>query len=483
MIPKIIHYCWFGRNEIPAEYRAYIDGWKTVMPDYEIRLWNEDNSPMHLPYMRNAHRNQKWANLSNFTRLHAVYNFGGFYLDTDVEVVRRFDDLLSLDCFFGFETDRPVYRSAPLINNATFGAIPRHPFVKETMARLLERFDGVEDAYLSSPNLVTDLLRPMGFAEYSNREFEDITVFPKEYFYPYYVGEDRNSVEITGNTYSIHHWAKSWGRPDDTSIRGRLTNSTRDMMKRVLPRKAVVHMKNIVKPPEQVIDDVVNSRTVLHGPFVGLRYPEGRKAYGSSFSPKIIGSYEECLHYPIASLVNVDYDEIHDIGCAEGYYLGGLSMMFPNAKVFGYDISSEAVELAQRLIDENGLTSTAVTVRDVKPDFWATFPGEKRTLIICDIEGAELELFDESAARKLENADLIIELHDFLDGRIKPALLEAFELTHDVEVVSDRSRDTTKYSSLQNLPLRECELLLDEGRPCKMEWLVARSRSATSSVQ
>ncbi len=155
-------------------------------------------------------------------------------------------------------------------------------------------------------------------------------------------------------------------------------------------------------------------------------------------------------------------------------------MMFPNAEVFGYDISDEAVELAQRLIDENGLTSTTVTVRDVKPDFWDTFPSEKRTLIICDIEGAELELFDESAARKLAHADLIIELHDFLDGRIKPALLQAFEATHVLEIARESSPNTSKYSSLQNLPLRECELLLDEGRPCKMEWLVARSKSGQS---
>ena len=480
MIPKIIHYCWFGPSQIPGEYQAYIDDWRVVMPDYEFRLWNEENSPMHLPYVRNAHRNAKWANVSNFVRLHAVYNFGGIYLDTDVEVVKPFDELLSLKCFFGFETDKPVFRSAPLINNATFGATPGHPFIKEVMVRLLERFDGQEDASLSSPNLVSELLRPMGCAVYGYHDLNGVKVFPKEYFYPYYVGEDRSNAEITANTYSIHHWAKTWGRADDMSIGGRLKGVARDSVKRYLPRKAAVHLKNILKPPEQTVDNVMNSRVVLHGPFVGLRYPEGRKAFGSSFAPKIVGSYEECLHYSIASLVGNDYDEVHDIGCAEGYYLGGMSMFFPSARVIGYDISPEAVELANKLIHENHFTSTTAEVRDVTRDFWATYPKDKRTLVICDIEGAERELFDKDAVTNLVRADLIIELHDFLDGSIKPTLLSVFNGTHDLKIIQEANKDISKYSSLHGLSFRECQTLLDEGRPCKMEWLVARCRHTDS---
>ncbi len=104
-IPKIIHYCWYGTNPLPEPAQKCLDSWKKYMPDYEIILWNETNSPMSDPYMQKAYQEKKWSNLSNYTRLFAIQNIGGWYFDTDVEVLKS-PDLTSYKetCFVCLET-------------------------------------------------------------------------------------------------------------------------------------------------------------------------------------------------------------------------------------------------------------------------------------------------------------------------------------------------------------------------------------------
>jgi len=207
-IPKIIHYCWYGNKPIPKLHARFIDTWKKKMPEYEFKYWNESNSPMHLPYMQNAYSNKKWANLSNLTRLYALFNYGGIYLDTDIEVTKSFSPLLENACFLGFED--PYIDWDGCINNAVFGAEKGHWFVKEMYDRLLEHFDGTESAELSSPNLTTYLLKERGLSNYKRQDIDDISIFPTEYFYPYSWHEIFNPDKITVNTFCIHHFAKSW---------------------------------------------------------------------------------------------------------------------------------------------------------------------------------------------------------------------------------------------------------------------------------
>ena len=85
MIPRTIHYCWYGDRPMPAAHRGYVEGWRRMLPGYEFVFWNEDNSPMHLRYIDTARAGRRWVNLSNFIRLCSVYHHGGVYLDTDVE--------------------------------------------------------------------------------------------------------------------------------------------------------------------------------------------------------------------------------------------------------------------------------------------------------------------------------------------------------------------------------------------------------------
>ena len=105
-IPKIIHYCWFGRNPLPPLAEKCIASWKQYLPDYEIKEWNEDNFDVCMnPYIEEAYHLKKYAFVSDFARFDILYEHGGLYFDTDVEVIKSFDGLLDHNAFFGFEND------------------------------------------------------------------------------------------------------------------------------------------------------------------------------------------------------------------------------------------------------------------------------------------------------------------------------------------------------------------------------------------
>lgn len=220
MIPKKIHYCWFGPNPIPQEFKCFINGWSKKMPDYEIKLWNENNSPMEIPYLKKAHKNKKWANISNYIRLHAIYEEGGIYLDTDVEVIKSFDPLLSNQCFFGLqriETDLPNS-----FNNAIFGASPNHYFINKLKESLKSLYDGTEIAYLSSPHLTTFLLKEEGYSGEKQHELisDNIQIYPPSYFFPYHWEEEFSQDKITQDTFAVHYWSGTWANshPKHSSI-------------------------------------------------------------------------------------------------------------------------------------------------------------------------------------------------------------------------------------------------------------------------
>lgn len=238
MIPRIIHYCWFGGGPMPEAHQRYVDGWKNHFQDYEIIRWDESNSPIHLPYMQKALAHRKWANLSNYTRLHALYEHGGIYLDTDIEVLKTFDELLTNECFVGFENNKIDWASC--VNNAVMGAVPRHTFVSELKDQLLAHYDGVESANLSSPDLTTALLKKKGLNSYKAQWIGNVHIYPKEYFYPYAWYEIYSSDCIMEQTYCIHHWQKSWApecnhhmaiSPGESSFTKRIVNRLKRLLR------------------------------------------------------------------------------------------------------------------------------------------------------------------------------------------------------------------------------------------------------------
>ena len=205
MIPKRIHYCWFGRNPKPKLAEKCIAGWKKYCPDYEIIEWNEDNFDVKkYPYAEYCIENQKYAFLSDFVRLVVVSEFGGLYFDTDVEVIKQPDDLLNHQAFYGFENDEYV------ASGLGFGAEKNHI----TVCKMLEEYDELkkeDGTYLikTCPALNTEALEKLGLKKNgTEQEIEGAHIFPVDYFNPY--DDPTGKLNITRNTYSIHWYAKSW---------------------------------------------------------------------------------------------------------------------------------------------------------------------------------------------------------------------------------------------------------------------------------
>lgn len=204
-IPKVIHYCWFGGNDLGENEKRCIDSWKKIMPDYEIKRWDESNYDCKKnDFICKAYEAKKWAFVSDYARLDIIYNNGGIYLDTDVEVIKRFDNLLIENSFWGFESDKFV------ANGLGFGAIPYNEIVKENLDYYNNLvFDLNNLNNISCPKITTYILKKHGLL--LNNHFQKLdfaTVYSKDFFCPmdYYTGE----LHITENTYSVHHYSMSW---------------------------------------------------------------------------------------------------------------------------------------------------------------------------------------------------------------------------------------------------------------------------------
>lgn len=203
MIPKKIHYCWFGRGEKPKLAKKCIESWKKYCPDYEIIEWNEDNFDVNInAYTKMCYEQKKYAFLTDYIRLLVIKNHGGIYFDTDVEVVNSFDDLLDNSAFFGFENKEYVN------TGIGFGAEKEH----EILQRMLEEYDFLLDGAhgtVGCPILNTQALKKIGLKCSGERQcIHDITVYPIDYFNPY--DDETGKLNKTGNTYSIHWFAKTW---------------------------------------------------------------------------------------------------------------------------------------------------------------------------------------------------------------------------------------------------------------------------------
>ena len=206
-IPKVIHYCWFGNGQLPPLAEKCIKSWKKYCPDYEIICWNEENFDVtQNRYMREAYEAKKWAFVSDFARLKVVYDHGGIYLDTDVEILKPIDELLESNGFFGFDEKGLV------CTGLGFGAEAGN----EIVSAFLKDYDDIPvllpDGSLDMspcPNRNTDALKRLGMdTENNDQTFMGARFLPCEYLCPmeYYTGKKN----ITKNTYSIHHYCASW---------------------------------------------------------------------------------------------------------------------------------------------------------------------------------------------------------------------------------------------------------------------------------
>lgn len=209
MIPKVIHYCWFGGKPKPSSVINNISTWKKHLPDYEIVEWNEDNFfPNESIFAKEAYDAKKYAFVADYCRLYVLYNCGGIYFDTDVEVVKPFNDFEGYDFFIGLEMDNQV-------GTSVIGSKPYHPLVNKFLDYYHDRHFIREDgSYDRTPNtvLLSKILRSLNFS-LDNEIFikNNIAIFPVDYFSP------KNlltlELELTTRTHSIHHFTGSWQSP------------------------------------------------------------------------------------------------------------------------------------------------------------------------------------------------------------------------------------------------------------------------------
>lgn len=208
MIPKVIHYCWFGNSPLSELAQECITSWKKYCPEYEIKEWNESNFDVNCcDFVKEAYEMKKWAFVSDFARLKIIYEQGGIYLDTDVRMIKSFDDLLYNKCFLGEET-------TGFVNTGLgFGAEKHSLIVKELLEMYIGKNFKLKDGsfdMIPCPQKNTEPLKKYGYV-FSGIEIwknEYVTVYPTDFFCP--LDYESKIYKQTKNTHSIHLFNASW---------------------------------------------------------------------------------------------------------------------------------------------------------------------------------------------------------------------------------------------------------------------------------
>lgn len=207
MIPKIIHYCWFGGNPLPPLAEKCMESWKKFCPDYEIIKWSEDNFDIESAprYVRQAYKEKKWAFVSDYVRLYAVVKYGGIYMDTDVEVLKSLDSFLKHRAFSGFEDEERI-------STGIMACEKDFPLFDE----FLHYYDDAdfynsdgEISYITNVTVITDICSRKGFCP--NNQFqviEGFAIYPKHVFCP--ISFETGKLKKKKDTVTIHWFAGSW---------------------------------------------------------------------------------------------------------------------------------------------------------------------------------------------------------------------------------------------------------------------------------
>lgn len=214
MIPKIIHYCWFGGNPIPVNYQYYIDSWRRLMPDYQIVQWDEKVFDVKgIPFTAEAYEKKKYAYVSDYARLKILYDNGGVYFDTDVEMVKPIYDILENGAWMAFEKNVNVPEAAINVNPGLgFACEAGNPIIREIMEYYENNHYVLPDGTLQQIPIVpitTNVLKKHGL-QLSDipLQLNNITIYPWEYFCP--IEYLSNKCELTYNTRTIHHYTATW---------------------------------------------------------------------------------------------------------------------------------------------------------------------------------------------------------------------------------------------------------------------------------
>lgn len=238
-IPKIIHYCWFGDGEKTKLSQKCIQGWKNTLKGYEIIEWNEKNFNININrYVKEAYDCKKYAFVSDYVRLYALLNYGGIYLDTDVEVLRAFDSFLELEAFVGFEDNE-------LVSTAIIGAKRGNSIIEEWFNTYANRnfLNNGKMNEVTNVRVFTNLLLKYGLIQNNTLQRiknNTITIYPTEYFSPLKFGS--KIPKSTKNTVTIHWFEGTW-----TTLSKRIKIKVIVMVKTVIGFRIYNKIKSYIK--------------------------------------------------------------------------------------------------------------------------------------------------------------------------------------------------------------------------------------------
>ena len=211
MIPKVIHYCWFGGKPLPKDAKKYIESWKKYLPDYEIKRWDESNFDVNMiPYTKEAYAAKKYAFVSDYARFWILYNYGGIYFDTDVEVIAGMEDIIVEGPFLGVESQ--CADQIAVNPGLGFGADAGMSAIKEIMTKY-EQCHFIDDcgciSYKNIVEITSEYLVSYGMENTDRiQECAGFTIYPVDFFCP--ISFETRKMVLTVNTRTIHHFAESW---------------------------------------------------------------------------------------------------------------------------------------------------------------------------------------------------------------------------------------------------------------------------------
>ncbi len=213
MIPKIIHYCWFGTNRMPNTIQKCIASWKLHLHDYELVLWNETNSDLSHPFVKQALKDKQWAFVSDYIRLKVLSEQGGVYLDTDMLMLKDISELHNQQCFVGVE-------SANFISCGVIGAQKNHPYILKCFQyyNSIDVSKPIQYKNLIIPKIFTSVFKDIYKTEVPvAKQYDDLLILDENRFYAYpnpdpnLRRKDNDYLKyITETSYAVHLWARSW---------------------------------------------------------------------------------------------------------------------------------------------------------------------------------------------------------------------------------------------------------------------------------
>lgn len=221
MIPKIIHYCWFGRNPLPESAKKCIDSWRKFLPDYEIKEWNEDNFDVNIiPYTQQAYEAKKYAFVSDYARFWILYHYGGVYFDTDVEVIKSMDDIIEKGAFFGMELVEKKNNTIAVNPGLGMASKAKHPLYK----RMLDGYvnlnfileNGEKNPFSMIPMLTGFLSNDGLKVESTIQKVDEVTIYPPDFFNPW--DDLLGILNKTANTRTIHWYSKTWMKQESIVV-------------------------------------------------------------------------------------------------------------------------------------------------------------------------------------------------------------------------------------------------------------------------